>query len=81
MEHALKPILEEYNTLFAKYSESMSQIGSKFNSFMQSIEEVEMKKIAKIKSAVANYVYSYKLNLDSFLELYPFIRQEIDTVR
>jgi len=48
---------------------------------MQTIEEVELKKIAKLKSAVANYVYSYKLNLDSFLELYPFIRQEIDTVR
>jgi hypothetical protein len=48
---------------------------------MQGIEEIEMKKITKVKSSVANYVYSYKLNLDNFLELYPFIRQEIDTVR
>ncbi len=30
---------------------------------------------------VANYVYLAKLNLDSFLERYPFLRQEIDTVR
>lgn len=59
----------------------MSQMGNKYNSFMQKIEEIELKKIGKIKAAVANYVYSYKLNLDSFLELYPFIRQEIDTVR
>lgn len=75
MEHALKPILEEYNSVYAKYSEAISQVGSKFNSFMQTIEEVELKKIAKVKSAVANYVYCYKLNLDSFLENYPFIRQ------
>jgi hypothetical protein len=77
----LKPILEEYNVVYVKYTEAISQIGSKFSSFMQGIEEIEMKKITKVKSSVANYVYSYKLNLDNFLELYPFIRQEIDTVR
>ncbi len=81
MQHILKPILEEYNVVYVKYTEAISQIGSKFSSFMQGIEEIEMKKITKVKSSVANYVYSYKLNLDNFLELYPFIRQEIDTVR